>query len=457
MPIDSAESSTPAGTLADGRNDPMTIDWRRTSRLKQADDDPRRYSARDIKKAVNIMRRYGVRVPLVVARDGTVLAGFIAVLAARELGLDQLPVLMTDDLPAEQLKILSLALNRFCELGEFDSEALGALIVDLELSVPDLDPESFGFEIAEIDLAVDAASAAKPKKPEVALPDGPPVAKLGDIWLLGEHRIGCGDATTPEFYAELMAGHKADMVFTDPPYGCAVKGFVSTRGHREFVQASGEMGREELTAFFRRWCQCIAERVEPGALIELCIDWRSLPLLMAAASETFGELVNLAVWVKDRAGMGSFLRSQHELVLIYRAPGAQHRNNVELGRHGRSRSNVWNYPSAMTFSRNGEEGDLLALHPTPKPPELVADAILDCTRRGGIVLDPFLGSGTTLIAAQQTGRRCFGFDLDPLYVDLAIRRWQRLCGKTAVHEATGIEFDAATRSNPDNRSHENVG
>ena len=435
------------GPASDGRNDPMAIDWWRTELLNQAPSDPKRYSARDKKKAVAIVRHHGVRLPLVIAPDGSVLAGFVAVLAARELGIEQLPVLVADDLPEPQLRLLSLALNRFCELGEFDDEALGALVIDLEVSIPDLDPESFGFEVAEIDIAIDAAKGRKPAKPEVAPPDGPPVTVPGDIWLLGDHRVGCGDAADPASYAALLAGEKAGMVFTDPPYGCPVKGFVSTRDHREFVQGSGELDGEALTAFFSSWCRCIVDVTEPGAIVELCIDWRSMPRLLAAAGETFGGLVNLAVWVKDRAGMGSFLRSQHELVLIYRVPGAQHRNNVELGRHGRSRTNVWSYPSAMTFSRNGDEGDLLASHPTPKPRELVADAILDCTKRRAIVLDPFLGSGTTLVAAEKTGRRCVGFDLDPLYVDFAIRRWQVMSERKAVHAVTGLAFDAAAQSN----------
>jgi hypothetical protein len=231
------------------------------------------------------------------------------------------------------------------------------------------------------------------------------------------------------------------MCFSDPPYGCQVEGFVSGRGHREFVEASGELDQAGLKEFFRGFCKAIADYVDPGAVIELCIDWRSASLLMQVASSIFGEMINLAVWVKDRAGMGSFLRSQHELILIYAMPGGRPRNNVELGRHGRNRTNVWRYPSAMSFKHSGAEGDLLEGHPTPKPKDLVADAIMDCTARGDAVLDPFLGSGSTLIAAEKAGRRCFGMDLDAGYVDLAIRRWQSWTGRQAVHAETGERFD----------------
>jgi hypothetical protein len=280
------------------------------------------------------------------------------------------------------------------------------------------------------------------EEPEKELkPSSAIVSKIGDIWLLDGHRVGCGDAKDSAALARLLGGKRAQMCWTDPPYGCPVKGFVSSRGHREFIEASGELDRAGLREFFDGFCTAIAEHVDPGAVIELCIDWRSASLLMQAASRAFGEMINLAVWVKDRGGMGSFLRSQHELVLIYAMHGGRPRNNVELGKHGRNRTNVWKYPSAMSFRHSGAEGDLLDGHPTPKPKDMVADAILDCTTRGDIVLDPFLGSGSTLIAAEKVGRLCFGMDLDPTYVDLAIRRWQSWTGRLALHAATGERFD----------------
>ncbi|QNP45633.1 DNA modification methylase [Sphingomonas sediminicola] len=362
-------------------------------------------------------------------------------IAARKLGIEQLPVLYADDLSPADRHAMSLALNRLYELGEFDQAMLGALVMDLEVELPGLEFDELGFEAAEIDRAV-AAHTRGSSRDEQTLPPIPSiVSNRGDVWLLDDHRVGCGDAADAEIYARLLEGRSANMVFTDPPYGCPVQGFVTTRAHREFVQASGDLDPEQLERFFRTWCEVMAVSAEPGAVIELCIDWRSASLLMSVAQDVFGPMINMAVWVKDRAGMGSFLRSQHELVLIFAAPGRKFRNNVELGKNGRHRSNVWRYPSALTFARTGVEGDLLEDHPTPKPKELIMDAILDCTSRGDTVLDPFLGSGSTLVAAEITSRKCVGIDLDPGYVDLAVRRWQSWTGRDAVLESSGRTFN----------------
>jgi hypothetical protein len=430
----------PAGVALAGVNDRMKVDWWPTEKLWQSPKNPRRYTAKEIKKAESILRRWGIRLPLVITADGCVIAHFIAVIAARKLGLDQLPVVYADDLPASEHKALSLALDRFYELGDFDRTLLGEVLTQIEVEVPDLRFEDIGFDAAEVDRAI-AATPLVEETEKALKPASVVVSKIGDVWLLDKHRVACGDATVSSVLAELLAGERARMCFTDPPYGCHIAGFVSTRGHREFVRASGELDHSGLITFFGSFCSAIGDHVDAGAVIELCIDWRSAPLLMQAASAVFGDMINLAVWVKDRAGMGSFLRSQHELILIYAMPGAKPRNNVELGKHGRNRTNVWKYPSAMSFRHSGAEGDLLEGHPTPKPKDLVADAIADCTARGDVVLDPFLGSGSTLIAAEKVGRRCFGLDLDPVYVDLAIRRWQSWTGRQAVHAQTGHRFD----------------
>jgi hypothetical protein len=440
--MDSLKTARPVGIVPPGGiNDRMKVDWWRTDKLWQAANNPRRFTAKDIKKAERILKRWGVRLPLVITSDGCVIAHYIAVIAARKAGIDQLPVVYADDLPAAEHRALSLALDRMYELGEFDRTLLGELLTQIEVDLPDLRFEDIGFDAAEVDQAVAAVPGTdEPENP--LAPTLATVSKLGDIWVLGtDHRITCGDAKDDDAYARLLGGDRAQMCFTDPPYGCQIDGFVSSRGHREFVEASGELDQSGLKGFFEGFCSSIAGHVDPGAVIELCIDWRSASLLMQAASSSFGEMINLAVWVKDRAGLGSFLRSQHELILIYAMPGDRPRNNVELGKHGRHRTNIWKYPSAMSFRHSGAEGDLLEGHPTPKPKDMVADAILDCTARGDILLDPFLGSGSSLIAAEKVGRRCFGMDLDPAYVDLAIRRWQSWTGKQAVHAETGELFN----------------
>jgi DNA modification methylase len=241
-----------------------------------------------------------------------------------------------------------------------------------------------------------------------------------------------------------MQGVRAQVVFTDPPYNVPIAGFVSGKGrvrHREFPMASGEMTTARFTRFLTTVLQLLARHSTAGSLHFLCMDWRHQFELLTAAEAVYSELKNLCVWVKDNAGMGSLYRSQHELIFVFKNGKAPHRNNVELGQHGRNRTNVWHYPHVGNFGRIGEEGNLAALHPTVKPVGLIADAILDCCARGDVVLDPFLGSGSTLIAAERVGRPCYGIELDPLYVDTAIRRWQHFTGESAVHAAARKRFD----------------
>jgi DNA modification methylase len=427
----------PDGTapLSAGHNDRWTIDWWATEKLWQDPDNPRRYSKRDLERAENILRRFGFRMPLIIRRDGCVLSQFHLVAVARKLGHEQLPVLYADDLSEPEQRALTIGLNRLYDLGKL----LGGWLQKLEVEIPDLRFDDLGLDQTEGDLAILHFENGQQVEDAPAASSGPLVSCPGDIWELGLHRVACCDATRVESYERILGGQLAAMVWTDPPYGIRVDK-ISTRGHEEFVQGSRE-NPAEMQALFKGFCGAISKTTRPGALIYMCIDWRSQQLLSQVATIEFGEPLNLIVWAKDRPGMGSLYRSQHELVLLHRAPGGSHRNNVELGRHGRNRSNVWHYPSALTLGKTGVEGDLLADHPTPKPVQLVADAILDCTRRHDIVLDPFLGSGTTVIAAEKTGRICLGMDLDPRYVDLTVRRWQNWTGLQAVHAESGVRFD----------------
>ena len=237
----------------------------------------------------------------------------------------------------------------------------------------------------------------------------------------------------------------ARMIFTDPPFNVKIAGHVTGGLHREFAMASGEMDRDEYIHFLGSVIKNLVRHSVSGSLHYLCMDWRHQFELMLAAEGLYGELQNLCVWVKHNAGMGSLYRSQHELVFVFKHGRQGHRNNVQLGQFGRNRSNVWRYPGGNSFGRCGEEGNLSALHPTVKPVAMVADAILDCSARGDIVLDAFLGSGTTVIAAERTGRRCYGLELDPAYVDTIVRRWQALTGGSARHAASGRSFDDLAR------------
>ena len=240
-----------------------------------------------------------------------------------------------------------------------------------------------------------------------------------------------------------MAGQRADVVFVDPPYNVVIDGHAGGHGsihHREFAMASGEMDNEEFIAFLTSSLRLLAKFSAKGSVHFVCMDWRHAEELLTAGKQTYNSLLNICIWVKNNGGMGSFYRSRHELVFVYRNGKAPHRNNVQLGQYGRNRTNVWEYPGIHTLSRQGDEGNLLALHPTVKPVALVADALLDCSARGQIVLDSFLGSGSTLIAAERVGRICYGIEIDPLYVDTAVRRWQRHTGENAVHMCSGKTF-----------------
>jgi DNA modification methylase len=266
---------------------------------------------------------------------------------------------------------------------------------------------------------------------------------VGQVWKLEKHRLLCGSALDGMAYAELLKGALADFVFIDPPYNVPIQGHVSGNGavqHREFAMASGEMSKAEFTAFLNAVFALLAEFSRQGSVHDVCMDWRHLVELLTAGEARYSDLLNLCVWSKANSGMGSLYRSQHELVLVFKNGSAPHCNNVQLGKFGRNRTNVWKYPGVNNFGRGSEEGNLLAMHPTVKPVALVADAILDCSNRGDVVLDVFLGSGSTLMACERTGRHCRGIEIDPIYVDTAIRRWEKYTGGTAVCAADGRTF-----------------
>jgi hypothetical protein len=231
------------------------------------------------------------------------------------------------------------------------------------------------------------------------------------------------------------------MVFIDPPYNVPINGHVSGLGkvkHRDFAMASGEMSEARYVGFLGTCFGYLIGHSVNGSIHFICMDWRHSFELLSAARPIYSELKNLCVWNKDNGGMGSLYRSKHELVFVFKNGSATHINNVELGRHGRNRTNVWDYAGVNSL-RDGRLEEL-AMHPTVKPVALVADAILDCSKRGGIVLDCFGGSGTTLIAAEKTGRRGYLMELDAAYVDVAIRRFQKLTGKQATHGETQRTF-----------------
>jgi DNA modification methylase len=342
-----------------------------------------------------------------------------------------------------------LADNRLTENSVWDDRLLAEQFKCLAEVELDFALDVTGFEIAEIDLIIEGAApaVAGENDPADALPEPDKailVSQAGDLWLLGRHRLYCGNSLHSSTYSALMGDRRADMVFTDPPYNVKIAGHATGLGsiqHQNFKMASGEMSESQFTDFLAQVFALLAAHSVEGSLHYVFMDWRHLRELIAAGTQVYAELKNLCVWSKGCGGMGSLYRSAHELVFVFKNGRDRHRNNVQLGQFGRYRTNVWSYPGVNSFARTTEEGNLLELHPTVKPVALVADAVMDCTARGDIVLDVFLGSGTTVIAAERTGRVCYGIELDSQYVDVAVRRWQALSGLDAKHAVSGRTFN----------------
>lgn len=424
----------------------IQIEYLPHTALKPHPKNPRTHSVRQVKQIARSIEQFGFVSPILLDDEGFIIAGHGRLLAAQQLGMDDVPVVHLAHLTKAQAKALMLADNKLTENAGWDQALLAECFIELgEMS---FDLEITGFEMAEIDLTIQGFQAAESDSAD-EMPDIPshtPVTRAGDLWLLGRHRILCGNSLDPMAMQRLMQSDRAQMIFTDPPYNVPVDGHVGGLGdirHREFAMASGEMTAEQFTSFLTTACENMAAHSTDGSLHYICMDWRHLREMLAAGHQAYTELKNICVWVKDNGGMGSLYRSRHELVLVFKHGIGKHRNNVELGAHGRYRTNVWEYAGVNSFSRNhDDEGNLLTLHPTVKPVTMIADAIMDCTKRGELVLDTFLGSGSTLIAAEKSGRICYGMELDPLYVDTAIRRWQNLTGQQAVRAGDSKTFDA---------------
>jgi DNA modification methylase len=419
----------------------LTITYRDIQELRPNSQNPRVHSKKQIQQLANSIKQLGFNVPILVNRKLQIVAGHGRAEAAKTLGISRIPTIRLDHLDEAQFRAFMIADNRLTDQSTWDEHLLAEqfkVLSDLDLN---FSLEVTGFEMGEIDVMVEGFSPASKAGEDASdelpeLTSGTRVARRGDVWSLGRHRVACGDALDEEAYRLLMENHRAAAIFTDPPYNDPIDGFVTRSGkihHPKFAMAAGELSKAEFTEFLHKCFSLLLRNSEPGALHFICMDWRHSPELLTAADKVFAEFKNLCVWVKDTGGQGSLYRSQHELVFVFKSSKKQHRNNVQLGRYGRYRTNVWQYPRVNSFGKTNPEGEFTALHPTVKPVSLVADAVLDSTARGDIVLDPFLGSGTTLIAAERVGRICHGIEMTPQYVDLAIRRWQSFTGQAAVH------------------------
>ncbi len=391
------------------------------------------------------IQKFGFQAPIITNEEGVVLAGHGRLEAAKRLGLDKVPTMVATNLTKSQQRAYVLADNKISQMTGWDKELLTEqieLLIQEEFEI-----ETTGFSTAEIDIMLDDEYSEPPvDDPEDLQPEDLQhevvVSKPGDLWKLDKHLLYCGDSTKYESFARVMDGEQAEMVITDPPYNVKIDGHVCGSGkikHEEFFMASGEMDQGQFTDFLGTVFDAVKNFTTDGAIIYSFMDWRHQREILNAAEPLFGPLRQLCIWAKDNAGMGTFYRSQHELVYVFKNGEAPHINNFELGQYGRYRTNIWNYPGVNSRGAKGLE--LLKLHPTVKPVSLIADAIRDCSHRDGLVLDPFAGSGTIFIAAERTGRRARAIELDPKYVDVCLRRWQRITGKTPTHVPTTASLD----------------
>jgi DNA modification methylase len=437
----------------------LAITYRNIEELHADLKNPRRHSKRQTQQIALSIKAFGFNVPFLVDRDLRLIAGHGRLSACKFLNIQRVPTICLEHLTEDQARAFMIADNRLTEIGTWDDQLLAEEFKNLSELNLDFSLEATGFEVGEIDvmlegLAGDSGDGENTAEQIPELDETRRVSEPGDLWALGANRLICADALDEQTYRTLMHGGQAAAVFIDPPYNDPIDGYVTGFGkvhHAEFKMASGEMTGTEYTQFLSKGLKNLVDASVSGSLHFVCMDWRHIGELQLASQSIYSELKNVCVWVKDSGGQGSLYRSQHELVFVFKNGTSKHRNNIQLGQFGRYRTNVWQYPRVNSKVGKEQTGSLTRLHPTVKPVAMVADAIMDCTAHGDIILDAFAGSGTTLIAAERVGRIAYAIELDPFYVDLAIRRWQEYTGKTAIHERSGSSFAQVQESKYERR------
>jgi DNA modification methylase len=420
------------------------IEYIDPSTLRRYEGKLRKLPEKQIAKLTSSIGVYGFINPIIADEDGGIIAGEARHEAALRMNLPQVPVIRIDHLTPAERRAFRIADNKLSQEGKWDLQAL-AFEVDALITLDDVPIELTGFDSAEIDVMIYGSSDnnADCHDPADERPNLPskPKSVLGDIWILGDHKLLCGSSLDASSWATLLGDEIAIHAFVDPPYNVKIANNVSGLGkvkHGEFAMASGEMSRDQFTLFNADWLNAMLPHCADGAIIDICMDWRHVGELEEAIRACGLELLNICVWCKTNAGNGAMYRSQHEFVFISKKGSAPHVNNIQLGKYGRYRTNCWTYAGANTFSAT--RADDLAAHPTVKPVALVADAIRDVSNKGQIVLDAFMGSGTTILAAERTGRLARGIEIEPQFVDVAIARWEKLTGRKAVLAETGETF-----------------
>ncbi|GEP62153.1 site-specific DNA-methyltransferase [Reyranella soli] len=444
QPLEKAAAAIPTQIVGALKPLKTVIENHALAELTANPRNARTHSKKQVQQLAASIKEFGFLVPIVVDEECTILAGHGRVEAAKLLKMTAVPTVAVKHLTPSRKRAFALADNRLAELATWDEELLAIELKELAELELDFAFEVTGFETVDLDRIEGTTHSKKPTQEVVPELDRtlPPVSAVGDLWQLGDHRLLCGSALEAASYQRLLSDERVQLVFSDPPYNVKIDGHVCGLGsvkHEAFKMASGEMSKEEFTSFLQTAMRLMADYSVDGAIHYICMDWRHMTEMLAATDPIYGAPKNLCVWNKTNAGMGTFYRSKHELVFVFKCGTAPHINNFGLGDGGRYRSNVWDYEGVNTFKRGRMEE--LSAHPTVKPLALVVDALKDCSKRRGIVLDPFLGSGTTLLAAEKTGRYGRGIELDPQYVDATIRRWQTLSGQAAVHVESGRTFD----------------
>lgn len=425
----------------------LAVEYMEIDKIIPYERNPRIHTSKQVQQIVNSIDEYDFTVPIIVDEKNVIITGHGRLLAALKLEMKEVPVIKLTHLTDAQKRMYRIADNKLTENGKWDENFLKLEFIDLGEMELDCSLDITGFDMGEIDIMLDSSVVEKNKEPDEKLnatpfiEDAEIVSQEGDIWELGPHRILCGDSRDEKNYKTLLGKKRARLVLYDVPYNLSVASFCGSGQiqHEEFAVASGEMSEEEFIDFLIKIFELAKKFSVDGSLHFIFIDWRHVKEMSIAGAKIYDELKNICVWVKSNGGMGSLYRSQHELIFVFKNGTAPHINNIELGKHGRYRTNVWQYAGVNSF---GKEQDNLKLHPTVKPVEMIKDAILDVTKQKDIVLDAFLGSGTTLIAAEESSRICYGIEIEKKFIDTAIRRWQEITGKEAIHMQSGKTYNA---------------
>jgi DNA modification methylase len=417
---------------------------RKPTELKSGRYEFNKYSDKHVDYVVGCLEDFGFINPAVIDDNDFILTGHSRVKAAIKAKMKKIPVIRVSHLSDMEKSRYSISHNLLSRLPKLDHEKLARKTEKIHKAGGDKAIKRMGMTMQDFH----ALMASQTKTKAMKEGDGNDIAsdvqvtKPGDLWLLGNHRLFCGDSRDQESYRILMDGEKARTVLTDPPYNLDISQIKVDRGsHTNFNMGSGEMTSDEFTDFLRLVIENMADNLIDGGLLYIFMDARHTPEIVQAYADMKLKMLNICIWNKEAAGMGSFYRHQHEMVHVLKKGNASHVNNIRMGKFGNSRSDVWSYPRVKKSFGSGE----LSFHPTVKPMQLIADAIIDCSYKGDIILDPFCGSGTTIIAAENTERRGFGMEISPFYCDQIIHRFERCTGQKVIHADSGKSFQALSR------------